>query len=153
MSKAWLSESRVRFVSASVLPRHSRAVPTEPQHLSCSTARAHGAPLVSAEPTISYQGVSEDLVTQRIFPLRTVCIEHSLILCISHNHNTSASCICKAIIFILNQFIFIYSIKGDYVHRTTAILSSHRAAPCTKPVSSATSPVPEEFVSTAKTLY
>lgn len=155
-TKARISESRVRFISASILPCHSRAMRTQLQHLYCSTTRAHGAQFVSIEPTISYQGAIEDLVTQRIFHLSK-----------SVSNTTSSS--VSATIKILVQSIFVkpyLHFKPVYTHifyqrgpcpqsniHSAKTDSSHTAALYTMSVSSATSPVPEEFVSTAKTLY
>lgn len=69
---------------------HATAEPC-PQSHTASTAQAHRVQFISVKPTALYQGATEeDLVTQHIFHLSKVCIEHGLILCVSHNHNTRA---------------------------------------------------------------
>lgn len=121
-------------------------MPTDPHHLYCSTVCAHGVQSVSIKPTISYQGAIEDLVTQQILHLSTVYIEYSLILCISHNHYTSAIYICKAISSFKTVYIHIFyqraSSPQSNIH-FARLDSSHIATPYIKPVLSATSPVPE----------
>lgn len=100
---------------------HATAEPC-PQSHTGSTARAQQAQFVSIKPTTLYQGATEDLLTQHIFHLHRDCIEHGLIRYHQPQLQHQCNLDLHSHIFISNQFIFIYSIKGGHVHRATSIL-------------------------------
>lgn len=118
-TKAWVSGSRVRFVSASILPCHSRAMPTEPhwQH-SLGPGSAAGTHRTYNFVSRCYWGSAYTAYLSSPYGLYRTWPDPL------HQPQSQHQCnlYLQSHIFILNQFISIYSIKGSHVHRATSVL-------------------------------
>lgn len=137
---------------------HATAEPCPQSHTIC----------IAAQPVPTERSLYPSSLQFRIKVLLRIWLHSKSFISVQSVSNTALSSV-SAMITIQVQSIFIkpyLHFKPVYIHifyqrgpcpqsniHSAKKDSSHIAAPYTKPVSSATSPVPEEFVSTAKTLY